>query len=189
MAPRVGHFRFESGHHGDRWLEPDLLLKKPAVLRPFAERLADRLKPYRFEAVCGPLTGGAFLAQLVADRCNVSFAFAERFAPPSNEMYPVTYRIPHALRGDLSGLAVAIVNDVTNAGSAVRGTFADLVACGAKPVALGTLVVLGSWSSLFAAENVLGLESLETLHNNLWLPDDCPLCASSSPLEDPSTWK
>lgn len=185
MAPRTGHFRFESGHHGDRWLEPDLLLQRPDVLRPFAAELAERLRCERFEVACGPLTGGAFLAQMVAEQCGVAFAFAERFAPtPSDALYQVRYRIPDALRDSLRGVTVAIINDVTNAGSAVRGTYEDLVDCGARPVAFGTLIALGDWSSTFAAANHLALESLEALPNNLWTPQECPLCAAGEPLQD-----
>jgi len=188
MARRSGHFRFESGHHGDRWLEPDLLLQRPTALRPFAIALAQRLqRGERFEVVCGPLTGGAFLAQMVAEQCDVAFAFAERFAPPpSDALYQVRYRIPDALRDGLRGATVAIVNDVTNAGSAVRGTYEDLVACGARPVAFATLIVLGNWSANFAAEHDLALEALERLGNNLWTPEQCPLCAAGDPLQDRS---
>ncbi|HXM53347.1 MAG TPA: phosphoribosyltransferase family protein, partial [Candidatus Binatus sp.] len=154
MARRAGHFRFESGHHGDRWLEPDLLLQRPTALRPFAIALSQRLRRHDFEVVCGPLTGGAFLAQMVAEQCEVAFAFAERFAPPpSDALYQVRYRIPDALREGLRGASVAIVNDVTNAGSAVRGTYEDLVACGARPVILGTLIAFGAWSTSFAKDH------------------------------------
>ena len=189
MARRSGHFRFESGHHGDRWLEPDLLLQRPTVLRPFAIALAQGLQRRRsFEVVYGPLTGGAFLAQMVAEQCDVAFAFAERFAPPpSDALYQVRYRIPAALRDGLRGATVAIVNDVTNAGSAVRGTYDDLIACGARLAAFGTLITLGTWSTSFAAEHDLALEALERLGNNLWTPDECPLCGAGKPLEDPST--
>lgn len=185
MARRSGHFRFESGHHGDRWLEPDLLLQRPTALRPFAIALSQRLQRHGFEAVCGPLTGGAFLAQMVAEQCDVAFAFAERFAPPpSDALYQVRYRIPDALREGLRGASIAIVNDVTNAGSAVRGTYEDLVACGARPVALGTLIEFGAWSTSFANDHDLALEALERLDNNLWTPDECPLCAAGTRLED-----
>jgi orotate phosphoribosyltransferase len=188
MARRSGHFRFESGHHGDRWLEPDLLLQRPAALRPFAVALSQRLRRRDFEVVCGPLTGGAFLAQMVAEQCDVAFAFAECFAPPpSDALYQVRYRVPDALRDGLRGASVAIVNDVTNAGSAVRGTYEDLVACGARPVAIGTLIAFGGWASSFAAEHDLALEALERLGNNLWTPEECPLCDAGKPLEDPST--
>src|SRR6266576_1438936 len=179
MARRSGHFRFESGHHGDRWLEPDLLLRRPTELRPFAIALAQRLRRrQRLEVVCGPLTGGAFLAQMVAEQCNVAFTFAERLAPPpSDALYQVRYRIPDALRDGLGGATVAIVNDVTNAGSAVRGTYEDLVACGARPVAFAMLIALGDWSAAVAAANNRALEALERLRNNLWTPTECPLCA------------
>src|ERR1700737_3902894 len=134
MAHRSGHFRFESGHHGDRWLEPDLLLQRPTALRPFAIALSQRLRRHDLEVVCGPLTGGAFLAQMVAEQCDVAFAFAERFAPPpSDALYQVRYGIPDALRDGLRGASVAIVNDVTNAGSAGRGTHQDRGACAARP--------------------------------------------------------
>lgn len=187
MARRSGHFRFESGHHGDRWLEPDLLLQSPTALRPFAIALSQRLRRHDFKVVCGPLTGGAFLAEMVAEQCDVAFAFAERFAPPpSDALYQVRYRIPNALRGGLRGKSVAMVNDVTNAGSAVRGTYEDLLACGARPVALGTLIAFGAWSTSFANEHGLALEALDRLGNNLWIPDECPLCAAREPLEDPS---
>jgi orotate phosphoribosyltransferase len=187
MARRAGHFRFESGHHGDRWLEPDRLLQRPTALRPFAIALSQRLRRHGFEVVCGPLTGGAFLAQMMAEQSDVGFAFAERFAPPpSDALYQVRYRIPNALRDGLRGASVAIVNDVTNAGSAVRGTYEDLVACGARPVALGTLVAFGEWSTSFANEHGLALEALERLGNNLWTPQECPLCAAREPLEDRS---
>jgi orotate phosphoribosyltransferase len=187
MARRSGHFRFESGHHGDRWLEPDLLLQRPRALRPFAIALSQRLRRHGFEVVCGPLTGGAFLAQMVAEECGVGFAFAERSAPPpSDALYPVRYRVSDALRDDLRGATVAIVNDVTNAGSAVRGTYEDLLVCGARPVAIGTLIAFGTWSTRFASEHGLALEALESLGNNLWTPQECPLCAAGTPLEDPS---
>jgi orotate phosphoribosyltransferase len=188
MARRSGHFRFESGHHGDRWLEPDLLLQRPTALRPFAIALAQRLqRRQRFEVVCGPLTGGAFLAQMLAEQCDAVFAFAERFAPPPSEaLYQVRYRIPDALRDGLRGATVAIVNDVTNAGSAVRGTYEDLLACGARPVALGTLVAFGTWSSTFSADHDLALEALETLANDVWTPQECPLCVAGEPLQDRS---
>jgi adenine/guanine phosphoribosyltransferase-like PRPP-binding protein len=121
----------------------------------------------------------------VAEQCDVAFAFAERVAPPpSDALYQVRYRIPNALRESLRGATVAIVNDVTNAGSAVRGTYSDLVSCGARPVAFGTLIALGDWSTRFAAEHGLTLEALERLGNNLWIPEACPLCDAGEPLQD-----
>jgi orotate phosphoribosyltransferase len=40
---RRGHFRFESGHHGDLWLDLDSLFRRPVRLRPAVELLTRRI--------------------------------------------------------------------------------------------------------------------------------------------------
>jgi orotate phosphoribosyltransferase len=185
LAVRRGHFRLESGHHGDLWLDLDPLLLRPARLRRYAAALARRLAGYGVEVVCGPLTGGAFVAQLGAAELDVEFAYAERRAPERGAaLYAVEYRLPAGQRSGIDGKAVAIVDDAINAGSAVRATHADLLACGARPVALGALLVLGVSASRFAAEQGLPLESVAVLDNTIWDPLDCPLCSRGTPLEE-----
>jgi orotate phosphoribosyltransferase len=184
LAPRKGHFRFESGHHGDLWLELARLYLRPGRLRPLVGELARRLAAHGVEAVCGPLVEGAFLAQMVAQELDVEFYFAEQFLRQRGDgLYPVGYRIRDALRPAARGKSTAVVDDVINAGSAVRGACADLRACGARPVAIGALLVLGPPASAFAAGEGLPLESLSYLPNALWEPSACPLCASGAPLE------
>ena len=185
LAARKGHFRLESGHHGDLWLDLELLCLRPEAIRRFAVELAKRLSTHEVDAVCGPLVEGAFVALMVAAELDLEFYYSERIAPPSKDtLYPVEYRIPNALRAKLRGKRVAIVNDVINAGSAVRGTFADLKACGAKPVAIGALLVLGKSASSFAADQQIALESIASLPNAIWAPSECPLCASGVSLTD-----
>src|SRR5436190_9630474 len=79
MAPQRGHFRLESGHHGDLWLDLDSLFLRPTRLLRFAAAVAKRLGDLSIEAVCGPLVGGAFLAQAVAAELDVEFYHTERF--------------------------------------------------------------------------------------------------------------
>ncbi|MDZ4287234.1 MAG: hypothetical protein U0984_04710 [Prosthecobacter sp.] len=184
FAARSGHFRFESGHHGDLWLDLELLYLHPRRIRPLAIELAGRLAPYDIEVVCGPLVEGAFVALTVADELNVAFTYSERFDNPQHDgLYSVEYRLPPVLRDQVRGKRVAIVNDVINAGSAVRGTYADLLACGAQPVVVAALLVLGTSASTFAADHGLALEGLTDHPNALWLPQDCPLCAEGVPLD------
>jgi len=64
--PRRGHFDLATGFHGDLWLDLDALFLRPRLLRPQIRWLADRLRVHRVDAVCGPLEGGAFLAQAIA---------------------------------------------------------------------------------------------------------------------------
>ncbi len=188
LSAHTGHFRLESGHYGDLWLDLELLCLRPGQVRRFAAELAKRLSRLNIEAVCGPLVEGAFVALMVASELEVEFSYAERFAHPLRDaLYPVEYRVPSALRRKVRGKRVAIVNDVINAGSAVRGTLTDLLACGAEPVAIGSLLVLGSAASSWAAEQRIPVARMASLPNAIWAPSECPLCASLTPLEDLAT--
>jgi orotate phosphoribosyltransferase len=181
---RQGHFLLESGHHGDLWFQLEALCLHAREIRPFAARLAAQLAQYKVEVVCGPLVEGAFVALLVSLELGCDFVYAERFADATREgLFPVEYRLPKALQQAVKGKRVAIVNDVINAGSAVRGTFSDLQALGAGAVAIGALLALGDAIDRFAAEHHIALELLEQMPNNLWIPSQCPLCAAGMPLE------
>jgi orotate phosphoribosyltransferase len=182
---RRGHFALESGHHGELWLELERLFLYPERMRPLATALAERLAPHGAGAVCAPLVEGAFVGLLVASVLAVPFAYAERIVrPDTGGLFPVAYRIPRALRAELRGKRVAIVNDVINAGSAVRGTLTDLRECGASPVAVGTLAVLGDAARELAIAHGVALETLASLPNRIWAPADCPLCARGAPLDE-----
>jgi len=183
-AARKGHFLLESGYHGELWLDLELLCLRPARVQPLVTDLARRISVHEVDAICAPLVEGAFIGLTMASELNVDFTYAERLTHPEREdLYPVEYRIPGALRDRLRGKRVAIVNDVITAGSAVRGTFHDLISWGAEPVAIGALLLLGSWAASCAAENGMELVSIAQLPNPIWKPEDCPLCAAGVPLQ------
>ncbi len=185
IAARKGHFRLESGHHGSLWLDLDPLFVRPGRLHRFVAGLADRLARHGVDAVCGPLTGGAFLAQAVAAALDVEFYYTERVAPAQpGGLYAVTYRLPGGLRERVRGKSVAVVDDAVNAGSALRGSVAELRACGARPAAAGALLVLGVAAASWCAGQGLPLETVAQLPNEIWAPAECPLCAAGEPVED-----
>lgn len=184
LAGRRGHFQTESGYHTEWWFKLDALFEQPARLRPFVAELAHRLAAHRIDAVCGPMTGGAKLAQMISVELGLECFFTERFAPPdATGLFPVRYSIPAARREAVRGKSVAIVDDAVSAGSAARGTYADLVACGARPVALGALFVFGEGAVQFAREKSLALESITQMDFGLWPPVDCPLCRAGVAVE------
>jgi len=183
---RQGHFRLESGHHGEGWVDLERLCLDPEPIRTLAEELARRLASLEIDVVCGPLVEGAFVALMAAPVLGARFVYTERFVDQAAEgLYPVRYRLPPALRAEVKGRRVAIVNDVISAGSAVRGTFQDLVAQGAHVVVLAALAVLGGSAAQLARESGVALESLATLSYRLWAPAECPHCAAGVPLADP----
>ena len=66
----------ESGHHGDLWLDLELLCLQPERIRPLTNELAARLTKYGTEVVCGPLVEGAFLALMVAAELRLPFTYS-----------------------------------------------------------------------------------------------------------------
>jgi orotate phosphoribosyltransferase len=181
-----GHFRFESGHHGEIWLDLDRLFANPRHIAPLASELASRFSRHDIEAVVGPLVGGAFLAQMIAAELGTGFAYAApQPAAVDGRLYSVTYSLPNTLGSQLKGKRVAIIDDAIHARSALRGTFHALAAAGANPVVAGALIALSNTASPFLAANGLVLEGLVTLATPLWPPEVCPLCAHCVPLDSP----
>lgn len=120
LPKREGHFVFESGHHGQVWLDLKLLFLRPERVQPLAEALADRLRAYQPGAVCGPLVEGAFVGLLVASSLRLPFSYSEPVRDHgATGLFPVAYQIPRPLEPRLQGKRVVVVNDVINAGSAV----------------------------------------------------------------------
>jgi orotate phosphoribosyltransferase len=186
VASRTGHFLLESGHHASRWLDLERLCMDVRAVERLAADLASLLAKHAFDVVCGPLVEGAFVALMVAGRLSKPFVYAERIAPTrAAGMFGVTYEVPAAIRHELRGRRVAVVNDFTSAGSAVRGTVRDVRGCGGVVAAVGSLVLLGSEAARFCEQEGLPLEALERLPFEIWEPSMCPLCTAGEPLIEP----
>jgi orotate phosphoribosyltransferase len=184
LAGRRGHFRMESGYHSELWFNLDRLFDDPARLQPFVDELATRLAAHHIEAVVGAMTGGAKLAAMIGAKLGIESFHTERLETPNTTgLFPVRYIVPAAHRESLRGKRVAIVDDAISAGSAVKGTHADLLACGAQPVVCGALIIFGVAADKFAAENHLPLESIARMSFGMWRPEECPLCNAGAPVD------
>jgi orotate phosphoribosyltransferase len=181
---RRGHFRLESGHHSALWLDLDALFADPQAIAPFVGALVAQLRDHALDVVCGPLLGGAFLAQLVAQSLGVEFCFTERSAVKADGLFGTRYELPPAHRMRLRGRRVALVDDVMSAGSALRGTLTALQAAGAMPVAAGAILVLGDLGAGYFAHQHLPLVAVLREDYELWTPAACPMCKAQQPLED-----
>jgi orotate phosphoribosyltransferase len=185
LVPRKrGHFPFSSGIHGDLWLDLDTLFLDPLLLQPGIEELARRLEPHGPEGVCGPATGGAYLALLIARHLGIRFFWTEPSpaSRPARDDAPV-YRLPDSLKDHLSGRRVALVDDAINAGSAVRATWETLDHCGATVEVVGALVVLGSSIGEYLGQRCPARASCMGLPAEQWPEDACPRCAEGVALD------
>ena len=145
VRPRSGHFDLQTGYHGDLWLDLDALFLRPALLRPYVDWLAERLREHSPDAVCGPLEGGAFLAYAVADRLGVAFLAGYR-----SPGVATGYHLP-PVPGGIGGWRVAVTDDAVNAGTAVAACLEELRGQGAVPVAVAALIALGEASTMVPA--------------------------------------
>lgn len=184
-SARRGHFKLESGHHSELWFDLDALFADTRRIDPLVANLTEAIRPHNVASVCGPLLGGAFLAQLVAWKLGVEFCFTERVMPAdASGLYQASYRLPEAYTSRVRGQRLAIVDDIMSAGSALRGTYEDLKSHGAVTVVAGALMVLGNAGAAFFAERQIPVEAVDREDYKLWLPSDCPHCAAGVPLEN-----
>src|SRR5688572_28551126 len=96
---RDGHFLLESGLHAAAWLDLVTLLLDPRALAPHISRLAVLISSHRISAVCGPLIGGAFVAQAIALELGARFYFAERVQSDAKDgLFQAIYRLPDSQR-------------------------------------------------------------------------------------------
>jgi orotate phosphoribosyltransferase len=157
-----GHFVYDSGYHGDTWLELDLLISDPIRARAVAADLAEQLAPYKASLVCGPLDGGAFLAQWVAAELGAVFAYTR------------TDGLPPAL--PVAGHRAIVVDDAINAGHASTATVTALREASCEVIALASAIVCAPAGTTVGPTLGLPQHFLEEIQTRLWSPEECPLC-------------
>lgn len=190
---RKGHFQMESGLHCGLWFDLDAAFVDQAALDPFVTQLAQSLRRYEIEAVCGPLNGGAFLAQLLARLLGAEFYFtisgsqAAGRSGSQDATFRTKYLLPAGVGHRLLGKRVALVDDVMSAGSSLRATLIELESHGAIPIVVGALYVLGNTGANFFTERGLRIETTGRGAFDSWRPSECPLCAANVPLTDTMT--
>ena len=183
LASREGHYVFESGLHGRLWLDLEQLFSRPGRIAPLAARLAARLDAQRPDVICGPLVGGALLAQMVALTADIPFVYTERTAWTPGAAWSARYELPRPLEHLVRGQRVAVVDDAVNAGSALRATVAAVCRAGGEVVTLAALLRLGDTVEPYLADQGLSLHTLAVRDNTLWPAEQCPLCARGVPID------
>ena len=186
LPVRRGHFLLESGYHAELWFNLDALFLSPRTSAPLVARLAERLARYNPTAVCGPLLGGAFLAQAIETELDLHFYYSRpSLSGNCNGLFTAKYELPGELPGHARGERFAIVDDVISAGSSVRATAAAITNAGGSIVSVGSLVLLGEKAQDYFSGMDILVEALEHREFQTWPPDECPLCGRGDPLEDP----
>jgi orotate phosphoribosyltransferase len=181
-----GHFLLESGLHTEAWLDLDTLFLDPQTLEPQIAALAALISKHQITAVCGPLIGGAFVAQAIAIQLGVRFYFTQRVRSNPNELFQAVYRLPDSQRARAATERFAVVDDVIGAGSAVRATVSELAGLGAATLVVGAFLTLGNRVGNHLTQLGVSLVSLGSREIAMWEPNACPLCQAGVPLHSVS---
>ena len=180
---RTGHFVYESGDHGDLWIDLDGLLADPPRIDAWSGELANRLKAWSPEVICGPQAGGARLAECVARQMDVQFVDTSRDL--STTGFSVCYRLPDGMHTGVHQRRVAVIDDAINAGSAVSATLNELTSHQAHVVAIGCLLTLNEKAQALAEARGLPLGTLLRRQQSLWRPTECPICNGDAAPRNP----
>lgn len=184
LVAREGHFLLESGLHTSTWLDLDTLFLDPKTLAPHIATLAGFISRHQVSAVCGPLLGGAFVAQAIALELGIRFYFTERLhSNPTEGLFKATYRLPDAQRKRAVSERFAVVDDVIGAGSSVRATVSDLSSLGAPTLVVGALLTLGSTAVSHMTQLGIPVVALSSKQVAMWEPRVCPQCQAGVPLQ------
>jgi orotate phosphoribosyltransferase len=175
----TGHFVYESGEHGDTWLELDALLLEPEPMRRIAVGLAARLEPWKLDVVCGPETGGARLAVRVADGLGILGVPIERGRAPDGRP---AYSIAAGHHAGLRNARVALVDDAINAGFATGASLEALTESGAHVTVVGAAILRKAARPALERRFGCRIEALHELNFETWPAGECPLCARGVPI-------
>jgi orotate phosphoribosyltransferase len=176
---RHGHFAYESGDHGDTWLTLELLFVDAQWLQRAAGQLADRIRQMNADVICGPVVGGALVAQPVAAALGASFVYAERQVTSAG----AEYHIPPSARATLGGRRVVIVDDVINAGSASAACAREVRAAKGELVGVASLMLRDGADAAVGERLGVPVECLHSVRWNIWPAGECPLCRSGHSLD------
>ena len=187
LPVRQGHFLLESGLHARTWIDLDTLFIDPRALAPQVQALAALLAPHGVTAACGPLLGGAFVAQAVAQCLGVRFYVAERLnAVGAAGLFAAQYRLPGTQRLLAPRETFAIVDDVISAGSSVRAVADDLATLGARTAVVGALLLLGPRAAIHFAASGVPVVAPASQAFEAWTPQECPHCRAGVALTLPA---
>ena len=173
-----GHFLLSSGRHSDEYWEKFRLLEWPRITEQLCREIATRYRAHAVEAVVGPTTGGALLAQEVARQLGARCLLAE------------SALIDHGRelrRGFIlhSGERVLIVDDVLTTGLSLRETLDAVERY--QPDIVGIEVLIDRSGGTAIDQFGIPCHALLTVSARSYEPGECPLCADGVPVVKPGT--
>jgi len=172
-----GHFLLSSGRHSNEYWEKFRLLEWPRVTEQLCNQIASRYQLSGIEAVIGPTTGGALLAQEVARQLDARCLLAEPTPFGGREL-----RRGFALH---ASERVLIVDDVLTTGLSLRETLSTIERF--RPEVVGIEVLIDRSGGDAISQFGVPCHALLTVSAQTYSSEECPMCREGVPIVKPGT--
>jgi orotate phosphoribosyltransferase len=181
----TGHFVYNSGLHGDKYLNKDAFLPHVGDTSEACRMIAEHFAPLspEIEVVSAPVMGGIALAQWTAFHLThllgheVLAVYAEKSGPGPDD--PLVYKRGYDRL--IAGKVLLGVEDILTKGRSARKLVEASRLCEAQVVGIGALGNRGNVSAAMLAD-VPELFSLYEMALVTYAPENCPLCAVGVPI-------
>lgn len=177
------HVVYNSGRHGSKYVNKDLLFANPILFAKIVEILSGYFSTLAPDVVVGAAVGGSIVASHVAHVFSerygrsVPMAFAEADESSDGEKILVFKR---GYADFVTGKRVLIVEDVVNEGVTVRRLVVAVKALSGHVVGLGIICNRGGVD--FGDLQIGKIRSLVDLTLESYAPEECPLCRAGVPV-------
>ena len=172
-----GHFVLSSGRHSNEYWEKFRLLEWPRVTEQLCRQITSRYKQSGIEAVIGPTTGGALLAQEVARQLDTRCLLAEP-APDGGRELRRGFVLHTSER-------VLIVDDVLTTGLSLRETLSAIEQF--QPEIIGLEVLIDRSGGDAITQYGVPCHALLTVSAHTYYSEECPMCKEDIPIVKPGT--
>ena len=171
-AHQEGHWELKSGRHTAVFLQCTPAFHDTAFVRRVGRQLADEVRGLDVDVVVSPALTSTLIAFAVADALAVPMRWFE-----DTDDGPVLRRGQRVHPGE----RVLLVEDVVTTGRTAGAVTTFVADAGATVLAIAAVVD----RSTPAVPLPLDVTSLVRAPLETWRPEDCPLCASGTPVRDP----
>ncbi len=172
-----GHFVLSSGRHSNEYWEKFRLLEWPRVTEQLCLQITSKYKQSGIEAVIGPTTGGALLAQEVARQLDTRCLLAEP-APDGGRELRRGFVLHTSER-------VLIVDDVITTGLSLRETLSAIERF--QPEIIGIEVLIDRSGGDATAQFGVSCRALLSVSAHTYYSEECPMCKEGMPIVKPGT--
>jgi orotate phosphoribosyltransferase len=170
-----GHFLLTSGRHSDTYISKDAIYCIPELFELTIEILLYRIQKTfhgNFDVITGPAIAGAVLAVPLAMKLRKVFVYPEKI---DDEM---VFR--RGYDNVLNKQRVVMVEDIATTGGSILKTKNAIQQCGGS--ALGVFMIWNRSNFYFPGWHTEAIINKEVPS---WDPEECPICETQQPLQDP----